>query len=441
MIKIFASLAAMLLTLGSVGCSDDNSSGSGFVCDPDRAFWGNAEISECSEGRASRLHSWHAAMLDMPPDSDGCHEVTHPSMEWEEVACDEAKILTAAPGRRVAEAAQRSESTLNVGFDKNYALQVGSVNREKEGYFTLVSGSFRNLIGVTSITDHRGTKRSPDKWTLQLNTNVFDTPDCDPFDFCVGWQQAIYAQEGQGAQGELFIMSHLSVDITPENGLTCPPGWIDGNTGLQRFRSFGCYRFSPVKSVPGVAVSDLEHVRMTKGSGVTGEFVILRVDDTLYRVNTAPADSQTSYPPPLYKNFWIADFNIFGYGNSEAVFSDNSSMDVMLSVDGYVGDVDITCRTGGYEDSSNSMTVRGECSEVEGVIVTTGPLYRFTQDNFPIEVIEYSGSCDVPSTPCNFITTECMEYVKCRCEAEELPLILGTGQYRSDYSELCKDFG
>jgi hypothetical protein len=383
MIKVLASVAAMLLTLGSFGCSDDDSGGSGFACDSDGAFSGNAEITDCSEARASRIDSWHNAMLDMPPDSDGCHEVTHPSMEWEEVGCDEAKIFDSASGRRVSDAAHRRQSTRNVGSTRRVGFNSDFVVSVEEGYFTQVTGSFENVLGVTSITDHAGTNQSPDKWTLQLNANVFDTPVCEGFDFCFGWQQTIYANQGQGSKGELFILSWLLVDISDENGRTCPSGWKASATG--RWLDDGCYRSSPVKSVPAVAVSDLEHVLMTKGSSVTGEFAILRVDDTLYRVDAAPAESQTSDELLLYENWSGAEFNIFGYDFtwSEAVFNDNSSINVNLTVDNYVGG-DITCERGGVNDSSNSLTPRGECSQV-GVIVTNGPTYQFTQDNYPEE--------------------------------------------------------
>ena len=386
------------------------------------------EISDCSEARASRIDSWHDAMLGMPPDSDGCHEVTHPSMEWEEVGCDEAKILDSASGRRVTDAAHRSPSTRSVGFEKDFVV------KNAGGYFTQVTGSFENVIGVTSITDHAGTNESPDKWTLQLNTNVFDTPKCEGLGFCFGWQQAIYAHQGQESQGELFILSWLIAVISEENGRTCPPGWKASATG--HFLDDGCYRSSPVKSVPAVAVSELEHVHLTKVSGLKGEFVILRVDDTLH-ANAAPAEFQVDDEMlGLYKNWKSAEFNVFGndFTWSEAVFSDNSSINVTLTVDSYEGG-HITCERGGVNDASNNLTLRGECSQVAH---STTPTYHFTQDNFPREVVEYSGSCSVPSTPCNFMTTECRAYMKCRCKADELPLILGTGQYRNDYSNLCK---
>ena len=384
------------------------------------------EISDCSEARASRIDSWHDVMLDMPPDSDGCHQVTHPSMEWEEVGCDEAKIGNPAYGRRVTDAAPRSQSARNVGFEKDFVVKV------EGGYFLGVTGSFENVIGVTSITDHAGTNQSPDKWTLQLNSGAQDSPNCEEYgdDFCFGWQQVIYANQGQGSQGELFILSWM-VEETPEN---CPSGWKPSPPG--HWVGGGCYRSSPVSSVPAVAVSELEHVHLTRVSTASAQFGFLRVDDTIH-VNAAPAVSETyDEIPGAHKHWKRAEFNIFGndFTWSEAVFNDNSSINVALTVDGHVGG-NITCERGGMNDASNSLTLRGECSQVPH---STPPTYHFTQDNLPVEVVEYSGSCAVPSKPCNTMTTACRAYMKCRCKAEEVPLILGSGQYRNDYSNLCK---
>ena len=313
------------------------------------------EIGDCSEAQESRVDAWHRAMIDMPPDTHGCHELIHPSMEWEEVGCDEAKIGNSAYGRGVTDVAPRAQSARLVGVANDYLVRV------KDGYFTQVTGSFENVIGVTSITDHAlhqqpGTNPSPDKWTLQLNTNLFHSPKCPEGNgWCLAQQQTIYANQGQGSQGALFIRYWL-FGYDASGGTSCPSGWTSSGGS--------CFRNSSVKSVAAVPVSDLEHVHLSGVSGPTSDHAIMRIDDTLH-VHAAPAELQPLDEILGLNQRWTdAEFNIFGHGSgSNAVFNANSSLNVTLTVDGHTGG-HITCERYGSSNETNSLSLPGECAQV-----------------------------------------------------------------------------
>ena len=385
----------------------------------------NPEISECSESEESRIDAWHDAMLERPPTAPGCYELVHPETEWMEVGCGEALTGRSPSEFTATGAAPLGQSLRSVGNGSDFVVTI------EDGHFTQVTGSFENVIGVTSITSGTGTSQKADHWSLQLNTNNFKTPKCDVENgLCMGWQQFVYAN--QGSHGELFIQYSLleytyswsDSDAAPR---TCPSGWTpDG---------YSCYRNSSVKSLAGLSVSDLEHVHLSGISGPTTDQAILRIDDTLH-VHATPTDIESPDEMlGLHQKWTDAEFNIFGSGGGNgATFNANSSLNVTLTVDEHDGG-HITCERGGTTGETNNLFLKGECSQV---VHSTPPKFQFTQDSSPIPVTEYTGSCTVPPAPCNGLSDACVRFIACRCKAGELPLILGSGQYRGDFSYMCK---
>ena len=336
------------------------------------------EIGDCSEARVNRIDAWHDAMLDTPPKGSGCYEATHPSMKWHKVRCHEAQTGRSPSGGAVIGAQPLGQSVRSVGKGTDFLVRIAG------GHFTTVTGSFENAIGVTSIASDFSTHQTPDRWTLQLNTNKFVTPKCQGVTIpsfieelgihCLGWQQFIYLSPG-GADhhhGSMFIQHWLLNFRVGSANFECPSGW--------NAHKNSCWKDSAHKSVPAVAVSELGHVHLSGVSGPTHDHVIMRIDDTLH-AHAVPADSHPLDELLSLNQKWTdAEFNIFGGGGgSDATFNANSTVDVTVTVDGHIGG-HITCPAGGTTDETNSLTLRGECAQVAH---SNPPKYQFTQDNLP----------------------------------------------------------
>jgi hypothetical protein len=242
---------------------------------------------------------WRATMLRTPVPKKGCFYSSYPSTEWQEEPC------TTAPQRRY------------IGGSKSYVAAKAS------GTISSATGSFDSVTGVTSETG--GPSNTPNRFSLQLNTDQFDTPaeGCNAVDprtgvrvrpNCKGWQQFVYSNEG--SKGWVLMQYELSNYAPLQSGITCPPGW-DTDTSSQRI---DCYKKSSAAKVPAQTIANLAQLSL-KGEANAGgtDTVVLSIASELH------ATAQDSVLN-LAGSWREAEFNIFGDGNLEqAKFNDDGT--------------------------------------------------------------------------------------------------------------------
>lgn len=307
----------------------------------------------------AEVDAWHMAMLDVPTPGAGCHEVLHPSMEWREVECADARITASAPsgargdGARLARVAQ-------VGGGNDWVVSLSG------GTLSTVTGSFDDVAGVTSVIDD-GIANS---FSLQLNSNFFESSRCSSGGpSCRAWQQIVYSSDQGAAEmnqaeigkgGLLYFQYWLLYDDAP-----CP-------SGTKTVAQGGCVVNSADQvPVPAQSAASLGEMHLTGSAGDTDQ-AILRIGKTLYSV-TAPGSNVG-----LASGWTEAEFNIFGNGSAgQASFNSGASVDVKLTVQGFSGGT-LACKRGGTTKETNNLDLDGECRQLPD---QTNPTFVFTQTN------------------------------------------------------------
>ncbi len=284
---------------------------------------------------------WRQTMLDTPLPKNGCFQVTYPGVNWQEVQC------TAAPAYPQLSLSNRSENS--VGNFNSYAAQVA-------GTISSAIGSFDSVTGLTGET---GNQYSPecssylpdvrDTFTLQLNTNVFNTnaSGCDQHPGCKGWQQFVYSNSGK-----VYIQSWL-IDY----GTPCPKDWT----------SFGddCYSGSPATSVPAQVIDNLAQLCLAaKVTGTMNTLILSMRSSKYWSTNQLSAIGQEDVSG-LAQNWNTAEFNIFGDGcSSQATFNGGTALTVRLNIASHPMSTP-TCLNTGFTEETNNLNLRS-CSSFGG---------------------------------------------------------------------------
>ncbi len=260
---------------------------------------------------AELLKNWHNGIVRVSPPNAGCFTSSYPSTQWQEVPCGEGPTIPFVHGGPVAEA--MAGSNISTAF-----------------------GSFDNA-SVTSVT----TAHSTNSYTLQLNSNTFDTPVCTGAQRsnCKGWQQFIFSQDQCKGSPCTFIQYWLLAWGRP-----CPSGWHTGAND-------GCWVNSPSVITPRQAIANLGNLSMT-GQATSGmDAVIFSSGDNAYMVQVA--DSMLSLA-----SYWTGfSYNIVGDGGgSEVDFNPGASFVVRLSIgDGSTYPPSCLDRFGGDTGESNNL--------------------------------------------------------------------------------------
>ena len=297
--------------------------------------------SELSVEELAKRKAWRENMAKTPTPKYGCFKSTYPNTQWEEVPC------TTAPDRPYPRAVGPRQDI--VGGGGGFAAQAAGSISDAVGFFDSATSTISETGGANNFS-------------LQLNTNQFNTASCTPpapvpaSPSCQGWQQFIYSNSGSGFI-QYWLLGYFDNRPTCTSDC-CPSGWNTFKPTASIPGAPGCWRNSdpqhtvklPVVTLTATALIDLQ---------LTGR---VRADTDTVTVATGPLASNiyTATAPTvlnLANNWQIAEFNIFGDGNSSQVnFIDGSTIDVRIDVGGFAA-----CAAGGFTAETNNLTLVPPC--------------------------------------------------------------------------------
>jgi hypothetical protein len=213
------------------------------------------------------------------------------------------------------------------------------------------------------------TSVKPDNYTLQLNTNTFQTPACagSPGKNCVGWQQFTFDQRQCGKTG-LESCTYIQYWLLGWGGDNCPPGWDEGVNE-------GCFRNSPSMTTPVQTIADLGNMSLT-GTATSGgmDAIIFSSGNNLYLVQVT--DTVLS----LAQGWTSFTYNIVGEGNGSAVnFNPGASFVVRLSVGDGSTNVP-TCRDSFGGDTAEHNNLYLQPKSVTPTRYSTQPALVYTEN-------------------------------------------------------------
>ncbi len=249
--------------------------------------------------------NWKNAIKRTPPPKKGCFKTSYPSTVWKEVPCG------IAPPHH-----QALRGAADVGNGNDYMAMVSGTT------ISAATGSFPSVTGISLPLDEVDSKTNNlSGFSLQINSNHFDTPLCNGHSDCQGWQQFVYHNTCALCSAYVLIEYWLI-----GYGRPCPPdpdsshSWkeqendcfLDSLTG-DLDASSGINQLSDLE-LEGWVGSDFDWATVTTPDGVATAVYF----DALLRLDQA----------------WTsAEFNVFGDLNkSQAIFGSGKTIDVALSL-------------------------------------------------------------------------------------------------------------
>lgn len=243
-----------------------------------------------------KREEWQRSMSQIPVPKKGCFNSSYPSLEWHEVPCGPPSIYPNPPAK-----GPRPDI---VGNGNDIAATVsGPMISSATGTFDSVTPA-----NVTVSGPWGGNPNAANAFTLQINSQFFDTPACNGVAGCRGWQQFIYSQNQ--CNGPCVFMEYWLISYGP----SCPPGsWMQSGNS--------CWFNSASKSAPAVTAAQLQGTTLTGTAGTTTDTVVLISPNGT--ATATGADSVVS----LAQQWNTAEFNIFGdCCSSQTNFSANTTI-------------------------------------------------------------------------------------------------------------------
>jgi hypothetical protein len=217
-------------------------------------------------------------------------------------------------------------------------------------------GSYDSVTGVTSESGQEGEAGPivPNTYSLQLNTNRFPTPACNPSPNpgCMGWQQFVYSS----SQESLFIQYWLI-----EYNTTCPAGWI--SYSFSSSTDIYCYRNGAgAAAVARQPITNLANLRLGGSANTSGNDTV-----TMFIGSTTATAANLGNILDLGAGWRSAEFIIVGdCCGSEATFNAGSTLVVRTTVHNGTTNAP-TCRLEGFTGETNNLNL------VDTEIVGPGP--------------------------------------------------------------------
>jgi hypothetical protein len=258
------------------------------------------------------MDSWYRSLAQERLPGAGCFKATYPSIQWKRIACSTPpRIWFPVPPSRQRGLAQ------SVGDGRDYTAETSP------NVISTAIGAFPKVKGVTSVRSVGCCGiQGVNSYSLQLNSDFFQTSACGGMSNCVGWEQFVYSNPPSG-QGALFIQDWLVSTQGSFSG--CPPsaGWEYVGIGCVQNSPYGVY-------IPNVAITDLSQVIETGVASSGGDSIYLAVGGTEYGMQNVQSDGITD----LAANWEGAEFNVIGNaGGDVADFSGKSKITVSLQTD------------------------------------------------------------------------------------------------------------
>lgn len=280
------------------------------------------------------MDSWHGLLAKEGLPGAGCFRATYPSVEWHRIACSTPpRLWFPVPASRRKSLAQ------NVGDGHDYTADTSP------NLISTAIGAFPKVKGVKSVRSEGCCgEQGLNSYSLQLNSNFFQTPACGKLPNCEGWEQFVYSNPPGGA-GALFIQDWLVA--TEGSFSSCPPsaGWED--VGI------GCVQNSPsAVYLPNVSITHLNQVIETGVASSNGDSIYLAVGSTEYGMQDIQGDGITD----LAAHWEGAEFNVIGNGGGDiADFTGKSKITITLQTDDGVTTAPTCPANSGTTGESNNL--------------------------------------------------------------------------------------
>jgi hypothetical protein len=298
----------------------------------------------------------------------GCFQARYPKVKWERVGCKTPSGHPYAP--KLPWPKSPPWSPYVVGGSYN------DMTAEVSGLILSAEGSFDQVLNLTSETGNaKGAgPEVPNAYSLQINTNFFDTPLCggaaDP-SVCKGWKQFVFSSlTDQGA--------FLSYWLTNYN-TDCPSGWTSYPTAPSPSTDQHCYSNLGVVGYPlgftaPLDITTLAIIMTLKGSAdpSTGNDAVVFAAGPIMMMSTTPS--------PFGPTPWTdAEFNVFGdCCNDQANFNPNATLLVRTTVHyldatGKPSEAAPRCVYASFTGETNNLWLSG----ATGVPLLKSPAIRF----------------------------------------------------------------
>ena len=326
---------------------------------------GSGQVADQAEAQAHE--AWSQTMHQISTPESGCFHASYPSTQWEKVECAPAPAYRSAVRRP-----KGSEQIVGNGYDYVAQVPAGHLLSSALGSFVAASDvKSEKSVGVPAFGG--GGILGPNEYTLQVNTNFYNSAACDGYSYCLAWQQYVMStntpvsltSDQLTGKTEVFIEYWL-INYGVDNGSDiCPAGFIDGGPDGEG-PGDDCVQNTPAVVVykgqfPITSVADLK----LSGSAAAGGTDKATVTFGANAYTATVADSYTD----ISSGWTQAEFNVLGNaGGSEAVFNSGAALTVRLVVaDGSTSAP--TCVSpsayDGTTGETNNLTL-GKCTAVSG---------------------------------------------------------------------------
>lgn len=273
------------------------------------------------------LTLWRDYLKQSRVPRNGCFTVSYPSTRWRQIPCKVGPLRPYTVGGPSGDFEARAP---------------------RGALVHLAEGSFPSVLGVTAESDSM--KGGPNEYSVQLNTNRFDTPACKNATLpnCQGWQQFIFSSDDGRLSMQYWLVNF---------GGNCPQGWVSDSARAPN----SCFQNS-LNQLPLVAFA----TGPVSGSWskLSEYFMIASATaerDTLIMVDNergvAKSISNSDFVLGLASGWTDAEFNIFGLCcGSQANFNPGSTITIAVSVD--VGSfMAPTCPNASFTAETNNLTM------------------------------------------------------------------------------------
>lgn len=283
---------------------------------------------------------WHKEMIGVRLPKKGCFKVVYPNKEWVEAKC----------------ATQHGTYWSGGGGGGGFVGSAGNFSAEVTSeHISSAIGSFDSGLVAGGSGDQ------PANYSLQLNSQAFDTPACagtrDPYR-CKGVQQFVYVPTTiAGAYIQYWLLNYRTADHN-----VCPePNDPRKNSNWRPMNKWDCTRYSEF-SIPGPEkpepISNLIGLRLG-GTAQAGNWDVLTVrtgGQTLHAVNE---DNILD----LADQWRTAEFSVFGNGDAtEVEFNPGTTLIVRTSVVNGTTNPPKCVRTHITGETNNLMPVEPCCA-------------------------------------------------------------------------------
>lgn len=331
----------------------------------------HSEVLAASASAVSKpsLSEWKRTATSSRPPKAGCFKKTYPSTAWAEFPC-------AKPARSGSSQAHAPHATTGTAHTN---LSPAGAGNAGDGYdwFAHVAGSTVQIIDGSFSTNNIQWEQDPDysnvpdSYCIQINSNLFYSPQCGSYSNCVGWQQYEYSSKYvNNGSGGLF-MEYWLFNYPPAGSNNCPEGWAVWDSPT-------CHLVGDVATLPAIAAADLGSVEIRALANPpafeeTADWVEL-YDGTTQTWYGTGAEAQVL---SLYQAWNQVEFNVVGdWNGTEAQFNTGASISVS-------GDITLATTPGGSWLSCDMNSNGGATAEYNNLnLSSTCPVTQGSSDGY-----------------------------------------------------------